>query len=146
MKRVVIIGIALIVLLFGLYCFRHPLGAKVKIRNTVFTVDVAITNQQKGLGLGGRASMPADRGMLFPYDHKEQFEFWMKGMHFPLDFIWIDGKTVADLTLNIPAPVGDEQPIIVKPNVQVDKVLEVNAGVVARAGIRVGDPVEFIDR
>ena len=85
-------------------------------------------------------------GMLFPYDHKEQFEFWMKGMTFPLDFIWIDGKTVADITENVQPPSGDVRPTIVKPMVAVDKILEVNAGTVARIGINVGDTVEFLDR
>lgn len=146
MKRIVVTTAVLIVLFFSWYYMRHPLSSKVKIRDTVFTVDIAATDEQKELGLGGRATMAADRGMLFPYDHKEQFEFWMKGMQFPLDFIWIDGKTVADITVNIPPPIGNEQPIVVKPKVQVDKVLEVNAETLARTGIQIGDSVEFIDR
>lgn len=90
--------------------------------------------------------MPEMHGMLFPYDHKEQFEFWMRGMRFPLDFIWIDGKNVADITENVPPPLENERPVIVKPLVPVDKVLEVNAGTVARIGIKVGDTVEYIDK
>lgn len=146
MKRVILLIGLLIVVGLVWYYARHPLVSKVKIRNTVFTVDVAITAPQKELGLGGRSTMTQDRGMLFPYDHKERYEFWMQGMQFSLDFIWIDGKTVSDITQNIPAPIGSEQPIIVKPSVPVDKVFEVNAGVIQRTGIQIGDSVEFIDR
>lgn len=146
MKRILFITGILTILFLGWYYMRHPLSSKVKIHTTVFTVDIAATEGQKELGLGGRATLAADHGMLFPYDHKEQYEFWMKGMKFPLDFIWIDGKTVADITPNVPPPVGNEQPIIVKPRVQVDKVFEVNAGTLTRTGIQIGDPVEFIDR
>jgi len=109
-------------------------------------VDVALTGQQKALGLGGRLSMPVYHGMLFPYDHKEQYEYWMKGMRFPLDIIWIDGDRVVDLSLNIPPPKGQEQPIIVKPSVPVNRILELNAGTATRIGIRIGDTVEYIDR
>ena len=138
----VIVGIAALLW----YYSQHPLTSKVKVHRAVFIVDVAITEAQKELGLGGRDGMAADHGMLFPYDHKEQYGYWMRGMKFPLDFIWIDGKKVADVTPNVPQPTGDEKPVIVKPLTPVDKVLEVNAGTVARLGITVGDPVEFLDR
>ena len=146
MKRFLFVILVLIIVFLGWYYLKHPLVAKVKIRNTVFTVDVAATEPQKQLGLGGRVSMPTDHGMLFPYDHKEQYEYWMKGMQFALDFIWIDGKTVADITPNIPFPEAGETPRIVRPNVPVDKVLEVHAGTIERVGIKIGDSVEFIDR
>lgn len=139
-------GIAILTLTLGWYYRAHPLQAKVRIHGTVFSVDVAVTEAQKSMGLGGRESLSDHRGMLFPYDHKEQYNFWMKGMLFPLDFIWIDGKTIADTTENVQPPQATEQPRIVKPRVEVDKVLEVSAGTVSRLGIRPGDPVEFLDR
>lgn len=142
-----LIGIGVILIAFlGMYYATHPLSAKIKIRSAVFTVDVAATESQKELGLGGRASMPETRGMIFPYDHKEQFEFWMRGMQFPLDFVWIDGKTVVDITENVPPPVGNERPIIVKPKSPVDKILEIKAGLIQKYGIKIGDTVDFSDR
>lgn len=146
MKRnLIILGVCACVVL-TYYYVTHPLSAKVKIDGVTFTVDVAATEAQKEKGLGGRTSLPTDHGMLFPYDHKEQYEYWMRGMHFPLDFIWIDGKTVADVTANVPPPVGAEAPMIVKPNVPVDKVLEVNAGTILNYSIKIGDTVMFLDR
>jgi uncharacterized membrane protein (UPF0127 family) len=146
MKKYLIAISVIIIAFLGIYYFTHPLSAKIKIRSAVFTVEVAATESQKELGLGGRASMPETRGMIFPYDHKEQFEFWMRGMLFPLDFVWIDGKTVVDVTENVPAPAGNERPIIVKPKFPADKVLEINAGLVQKYGIKVGDTVDFSDR
>lgn len=131
---------------FVLYYLSHPLISKIRVGNTIITIEVAVTEAQKQKGLGGRSGLPDNHGMLFPYDHKEQFEFWMRGMQFPLDFIWIDGKTVADISENIPPPEGAEKPVIIKPSVPVDRVLEVNAGSVALIGIKVGDTVEYIDR
>lgn len=130
----------------GLYYYTHPLTAKIRIHNTVITVDVAATQEQKQKGLGKRPSMPEFSGMLFPYDHTEQFEFWMSGMQFPLDFVWIDGKTVVDISENIPHPKPGETPEIVKPRVPVDKVLELNAGSIKRFGIAIDDIVTFLDR
>lgn len=142
--HVILISIPILALL--LYYRAYPLVSKVRIKDRIFTVEVAANEKQKQKGLGGRASIPEMHGMLFPYNHKEQFEFWMRGMRFPLDFIWIDGKNVADITENVPPPLENERPVIVKPLVSVDKVLEVNAGTVARIGIKVGDTVEYIDR
>lgn len=135
----------LIAVLF-VYYRRNPLISKVRIGDNTFYVDVAVTEPQKQLGLGGRETLETDHGMLFVYDHKEQYEFWMRGMLIPLDFIWIDGSRVADIMENIPQPKAGEQPRIVKPIAPVDKVLEVNAGTVKRLGITVGDTVEFLDR
>ena len=96
-------------------------------------------------GLSGKDSLPPNHGRLFVYDHQEQYEFWMKGMKFPLDFIWIADHTVVNITENVPAPTG-LMPAIVKPYVDVDKILEVTAGTITKSGIKVGDTVQFIDR
>jgi len=146
MKSRVIILIALLLLGLGLYYRAHPLVSKIEIRGVVVTTEVAVTEAQKQKGLGGRTALAEDRGMLFVYDHKEAYNFWMRDMQFPLDFIWIDGSVVADITPNVPPPVGSESPVVVKPNVPVDRVLEVQAGFVKKHNITIGDQVIFRDR
>lgn len=141
----VVVG-GILLLSFGLYYQSHPLTSKVRIGNTVITTEVAATEAQKQKGLAGRSFLAGDHGMLFPYDHKEQYNFWMRGMLIPLDFIWIDGKYIVDITENVLPPKGTEPLNIVKPRVEVNKVLEINAGLVQRNGIRIGDTVEFLDR
>ncbi len=134
--------------IFGLFWYyrSHPLVSKVEIKGVRFVVEVAVTEAQKQKGLGGRTALAQNHGMLFAYSHKEDYNFWMRGMRFPLDFIWIDGKTIADITENVPPPKAGETPLIVKPRTPVDKILEVNAGVVKRLGVKIGDTVGFLDR
>ena len=126
------------------YYWRHPLGEKVIINGHTIQVEVSVTDAEKEKGLGDRDSLPAAHGMLFVYQNKDRYGYWMKGMRFPLDYIWIAGSTVVDLSQNIPAPkTPDEPPYELAPRVPVDKVLEVNAGDIAKFGIHIGDQIRF---
>lgn len=144
MKRAIFLALIILGIVTFVYYWFHPLNAGVKIRDQVFYVDLAVTPQEKERGLGGRSHLKPGTGMLFVYDHPEQYPFWMKDMRFPLDFIWISGKTVVDLTSNVP-PVNSQPLPIYHPRVPVDKVLEVNAGEIQKWGIKVGDNVSFIN-
>lgn len=144
MKKIIIIFLVGLVLFTCFYYFRHPLTTHVTIRGHVISVELAITESEKEKGLGYRDVLAPDAGMLFVYQNKDRYGFWMKGMRFPLDFIWIDGNQIVDLSQNIPAPSSDTaQPITLSPRAAVDKVLEVNAGTIGRYGIAVGDTVRI---
>jgi len=137
--------ISVILLAGTIWYYRvHPLTPTLRVAGHTFTIELALTSAEKEKGLGFRDVLPQDRGMLFVFDHKDRYPFWMKGMRFPLDILWIDDTTVVDVSENVPvATVGvypSYQPI--KP---VNKVLEVNAGVVKRFGISIGDTVEILD-
>ena len=109
-----------------------------------FTVEIASTMLQQSRGLSFRPSLGANNGMLFIFSTGALQTFWMKDMNFPLDMIWISGTTVVGFAQNVPAPAAGAQlwqlPIYSSPN-GTDKVLEVNAGTVAKYNIRVGDTV-----
>lgn len=144
MKKYIYPLIALLVLGMGYFYLRHPLGEKVSINGHVLNVEVAVTETAKEKGLGDRDSLAPDAGMLFVYQNKDRYGYWMKGMRFPLDYIWINGNEVVDLSPNIPAPAtATEAPVELSPKVPVDKVLEVNAGVIAKLGVKIGDTVKF---
>jgi uncharacterized membrane protein (UPF0127 family) len=144
MKKLLLIAIFAIGAFALWYYTKNPLSQKVLLQGQVFHVEVAITENQKELGLGNRSALAADAGMLFVYDHKEQYRFWMKGMHFPLDFVWLDGNKIVDLTRNVPAPRSvTDMPYVIAPMQAVDKILEVNAGVIDKLGLKVGDTVTF---
>lgn len=144
MKKILSIFVAALFLFTLYYYVRHPIGTKALINGHTIRLSLAITGTEKEKGLGYRDSLPSDAGMLFVYQHKDRYGFWMKGMRFPLDFIWIDGTKVVGLSQNIPAPANESsEPVSVAPKEPVDKVLEVNAGVIESLGIRVGDPVRF---
>lgn len=107
-----------------------------------FTVELATTPAEQSLGLGGRSTMAADRGMLFLFDELDTPSFWMKDMQIALDFVWIADGRVVDITRDVPVPqpnTTDSELEIYRPSEPVDSVLELNAG--AAQNIVVGDAV-----
>lgn len=115
---------------------------KVTIRNHTFMVEVADTDRLREKGLSGRKDLSPNTGMLFLFPQKGIYSFWMKNMLFPLDFIWIDGDIIVDLTQNVPPPLPSSSfPPTYAPKTSFDTVLEVSAGTIAAVGIKLGDKV-----
>lgn len=140
-KSILLIGI----LLLGgmmLYYSKNPLTAYIEIQGVRFPVEIAATKKEKERGLSNRNNVAPGHGMLFTYDHKEQYRFWMKGMNFPIDIVWIDESTVVDIAENIPVPIGSSAAIYVA-RVPVNRVLEINAGEVKKFDIRIGDKIRY---
>jgi hypothetical protein len=92
-------------------------------------------------GLGGRESLPDDRGMLFVFPEPGSDAFWMKDMLIPIDIIWISTEgRVVDIQAAQPEPgVPDAQLKLYEPSALGQYVLEVRAGLVAEMGVQVGD-------
>jgi uncharacterized membrane protein (UPF0127 family) len=114
------------------------------IGEAVLEVEVRRTESEHALGLSWRETMGKDEGMAFVYQEPYRGLFWMKGMQFPLDFIWVRNGQVIQLSEQISHPT-EAEPIIetVAPVSEVDLVVEMNAGWVTANGIRVGDVVEW---
>lgn len=91
-------------------------------------VEIADNEAKHSQGLSGRASLAQDTGMLFIFETKQTPSFWMRGMNFGLDFIWIKDKKIIASTKNIPAPIYGEVLETYMPPEPIDNVLEVNAG------------------
>jgi uncharacterized membrane protein (UPF0127 family) len=112
-----------------------------RVGDATLNVEVAADEASRQLGLGGRDSLATDRGMLFllPDDSPS---FWMKGMRFPLDMIWIRDGRVVDVSANVPPPGDSSTPLpTYSPDRPANRVLEVNAGWAAEHRIRRGDAV-----
>src|SRR3712207_1680301 len=58
------------------------------------TVEVADEPAETARGLGYRAGLEPGKGMLFVYEAASERSFWMKGMRFCLDIVWIEGGRV----------------------------------------------------
>jgi uncharacterized protein len=115
----------------------------VTINGAVFNVEIASTSVAQARGLSFRPSLGENDGMLFVFASATIQNFWMKDMNFPLDMIWIGGGKVVGFAEN-----AEPQPGVPLWSLKIynspdgtDKVLEVNAGTVAKDNIQVGDPV-----
>lgn len=119
----------------------------IKVKDATVSSEIADTQEKKVKGLSGRESLATDSGMLFLYDKPGNYIFWMKGMKFPLDFIWIKGDSVVDLTENAKAPTAnqpDDSLIRYQAKEPIDKILEVNAGFVSKHQISIGDKLSVV--
>ena len=145
-KYIIIIFFTCIAI-FSLWFYRnHPLTSTITIANTKFEIELAITPEEKSKGLGYRNSLLPKHGMLFPYDHKERYDFGMMGMKFPLDFIWIAGGKIVRIDKNIPIPAPntpDDKLKTYSAGDPIDYILEVNAGFSDQNKIKVGDSVDL---
>lgn len=107
-------------------------------------VEIADTNEKRNKGLGYRESLATDSGMLFIHETPKKYTYWMKGMEIPLDIMWIMDDTVADIIPNIPPPIeGQSEETLERysSTVEVNRVLETNAGFVQNYNIQVGDKI-----
>lgn len=158
MKKFVIQFIFLVIVIFAaLYIATRnvdlpflpqpPKSSQLRVNNLTLNVEIAETDSKRKKGLGERESLATDSGMLFIFPQPGIYQFWMKGLKFPLDLIWIKDGAVADIIKNAQDPQpgqSDETLPVYAPTQPVDQVLEVNAGFVDAHGIKVGERVEII--
>lgn len=105
------------------------------------SVAIADTDALKQRGLSGQENLAPEAGMLFVYSNQDIRYFWMKGMKFPLDVIWIAGDKVIGLQENIPFQASDGDVVRFQSKAPADMVLEVSAGWIERNSVKVGDAV-----
>lgn len=114
--------------------------ATMQVGDQTYRVELARTTEQQAHGLSGRQSMENDEGMLFPYSPKTQPSFWMKGMRFAIDIIWIADEAIVGIEPNV---VADDGARLYPAPQPIDAVLELAAGVATRDGLTVGDTVTY---
>ena len=122
-------------------------GPAVTLGNVDFAAEVAQTLAQRAKGLSGRPSLQPGAGMLFVFDSGRASTFWMKGMLFPLDFVWIGADCrIVDITLNVPPPgpgTPDSELPTYASTAPATYIFEVAAGEVEGGGTEIGDEVRF---
>lgn len=111
----------------------------VRIDQNVFWVEVVSDKIKMQKGLGERKAICENCGMIFEFSAPGKHAFWMKGMNFPLDILWINQGKVVHLEKNIqPDFTGN-----LMPSQASDKVLEIRAGNIDALNLKVGDMFEF---
>ena len=120
--------------------------AKVRIRQTEWLVELAVTDAQRDRGLGGRKSVPEGTGMLFIFDREvKDVVFHMKNCLVPLDlaFISTDLVVVEIHTMSVEPDPAHPQ-IWYHSQDPYRYALEVAAGELNRAGVKIDDRVTLL--
>jgi uncharacterized membrane protein (UPF0127 family) len=112
--------------------------AWIEIKGRRVALDVADTPRKQEKGLGGRDSLAWHHGMYFEYDQPSFPAFWMRGMRFSIDIVWLRDGRIVDLHPNVPFEKGGNGPTL-RPRVLTDGVLEVPAGYAAAHAWQIGD-------
>lgn len=103
-------------------------------------IEFAENEPERELGLMYRSSMEENRGMLFVFPNEEPRYFYMKNTQIPLDIIYINAdKQIVSIIEN--TTPYDETSLPSQKAAQY--VLEVNAGMANKWGIKIGDTIQF---
>lgn len=122
--------------------------ATITVGTTAVGVDLAIDSSQQQLGLGYRNGLDEDTGMLFIGDSPRPRTFWMQGMRFCIDIIWIENGEITGAAESVcPDPEGtsDTDRERYSSGEPVTHVLEMPAGWMQENGYGPGTPVELSD-
>ena len=105
---------------------------------TMFTAEVADTEELRTRGLMFRHFLPNDKAMLFDYEKPRPVAMWMKNTNISLDMLFIreDGTIAAIAQDTVPRSLDT-----ISVQEPVRGVLELAAGTVKRLGLRPNDRV-----
>ena len=115
----------------------------ITIAGVPLEVEVVASAESTAQGLSGRESIGAD-GMLFVFPDSQVRRFWMPDMQFDIDILWIQDKTVVDISEQVPKPLPEQKVLpTYSPTQPVNRVLELPAGKASELGIGIGASVEY---
>ena len=118
--------------------------SEVQISKGTWRVELAVDEASRQKGLAGRNEFPKGTAMLFVFPRQEVLRFWMLDCTFPVDIAFIsdDMKVVSMYTMSVEAdPHHPER--VYSSKYPARFALEVSAGELKRAGVKVGDRVIF---
>ncbi len=110
-----------------------------QIGSMAFLLEVADTFPSRDRGLMQRDTMPDEHGMIFVFDEEDDRAFWMKNTRIPLDIIYVSksGKVVSTKAMQ-PYDLAN-----VPSDGPAKYAIELNAGMVAKAGIKPGQMLDI---
>ncbi len=117
-----------------------PISAEAQMGGHVIQLEVARTPQEQAKGLMYRASLPDDRGMLFPFSPARPVQFWMMNVPISLDMVFLRNGVVRYIAANVPPCTATPCPTY-GPRVAIDQVIELRGGRAEELGLKVGDRV-----
>jgi uncharacterized membrane protein (UPF0127 family) len=123
------------------------LHAKVVVNGFDVMADIALTSEQQTKGLDVKNNLTENQGMLFVFQQPYRYGFWMIGMKFPIDIIWLDSNGVVthiehSLKPCPPASSNLACPVYF-PEKDSQYVLETVAGFSVKHNVRLGTHMSF---
>ena len=99
--------------------------------------------EKRARGLMEVSELANNKGMLFIFDEKGIYPFWMKDTLIPLDILWIgENKKITTIVEN--ATGCYEEPCdVFRPYAEALYVLEINAGISKQNNFSINDEVSF---
>ena len=107
-----------------------------------FFVKLAKTDAEREKGLMSVTQLDENSGMFFIFDKEGVYPFWMKNTLIPLDMIWIDSNNKVVFIGQNAQPCKTFICPMINPKVKASYVLEINAGISDKLGIKIGDTAE----
>ena len=151
LRKTIFISINVSLCIIQLFTFNQSFAKEIVYSHAIVTtstgeeipVEVADTLKKRSLGLGKRTSLKKGWGMLFIFEKRKPYRFWMEDMQFPLDIIWLDNHRIVHIIHNAkPANSRYETKVMTSP-VPVNFVLEIAAGRAAKLQLKTGQRMKF---
>ena len=144
-QKIILIGLVLIVLfvLFLPKILHNSQNAQVCFRENCFYAELAMTDAQRTKGLMYIEHLDENKGMLFIFDEENIYPFWMKNTLIPLDMIWISKNNEVVFIEKNALPCQENICYNIEPNRPAIYMLEINAGMVDKMGISLGDLINL---
>ncbi len=141
---IIIIGVSWAGLLIGHRSYERVM---VSMGGDLFVARVADTEYKRNRGLSGTKTLAPDEAMIFLFSEPSRTAFWMVGMKYPIDIVWIRDGRIIDIAARVPPIVEKDESKIPRyyPRDRADWVVEVSAGTVDRLGIKLGDVVKITE-
>lgn len=129
---------------FGIFPQIGSVKPTIQINEQKFDLLVADNDEKRMKGLSKRKSLDDKQGMLFVFDEKGKYKFWMKDVEFPLDIIYINDDKIVDIIKNAPPQSKieeDSELLIYEPKAEANYILEINGGLSDKNSFKDGDTV-----
>lgn len=106
-----------------------------------FDTYVSVSDSEKEKGLSVFNKIKTNEAMIFIFDTPKKYSFWMKGMKFPIDMVWLDqDKKIVDIKKDVAVATYPE---LFAPSSDALYVLEFVSGTMDNLNIKIGEACSF---
>ncbi len=113
-------------------------------QKVLINVEIAKTDKQREIGLMGRKKLALGNGMLFIFEKQGIQRVWMKNTLIPLDVIFLSAQGEIVSFFKKLQPCKIEKCPIYNSAENAKLMLEVNAGIIDRKNVGIGDFIRLI--